>query len=194
VPVFYVATGLTLDVRGLFADDEALLQVPVFLLALLLVRGVPALLYLSAAGPRTTAAAALLQATSLPFIVTATQVGLATGAISEVSAAALSPQASCRCPVPHCGVRAAPPDPRRQHTVPHPPQPNRTHHRDPPADSGTSTPVLEPAAAAFAAATSAPPFLYELPPSEGRLAVDQAQSPRSRSRARPSRPSRSART
>jgi Kef-type K+ transport system membrane component KefB len=89
VPVFYVATGLTLDVRGLFADDEALLQVPVFLLALLLVRGVPALLYLSAAGPRTTAAAALLQATSLPFVVTATQVGLSTGAISEVAAAAL---------------------------------------------------------------------------------------------------------
>jgi Kef-type K+ transport system membrane component KefB len=89
VPVFYVATGLTLDVRGLFADRTALLQVPVFLGALLLVRGVPALLYLRAAGPRATGAAALLQATSLPFIVTATQVGLTTGAISDVSAATL---------------------------------------------------------------------------------------------------------
>ncbi|MCZ2826914.1 MULTISPECIES: cation:proton antiporter [unclassified Modestobacter] len=89
VPVFYVATGLTLDVRGLFGNEEALLQVPVFLLLLLLVRGVPALLYLRTAGPRTTAAAGLLQATSLPFIVTATQVGLETGAIGAVPAAAL---------------------------------------------------------------------------------------------------------
>jgi acetyl esterase/lipase len=41
----------------------------------------------------------------------------------------------------------------------------------------TSAPSLEPAAAAFAAATSAPPFLNELAPTEGRVAVDQAQSP-----------------
>jgi Kef-type K+ transport system membrane component KefB len=89
VPVFYVTSGLTLDLPGLLADTTALLQVPVFLLALLVVRGVPALLYLSTAGWRTTAAAGLLQATSLPFIVTATQVGLATGALSGVTAAAL---------------------------------------------------------------------------------------------------------
>jgi NADPH:quinone reductase-like Zn-dependent oxidoreductase/Kef-type K+ transport system membrane component KefB len=89
VPVFYVATGLSLDVRGLFSGEGALLQVPVFLLLLLVVRGVPALLYLRASGARTTVAAGLLQATSLPFIVTATQVGLSNGAISAVSAAAL---------------------------------------------------------------------------------------------------------
>jgi len=46
-----------------------------------------------------------------------------------------------------------------------------------PQASDTSAPSLEPAAAAFAAATSAPPFLYDLRPSEGRVAVDQAQSP-----------------
>jgi acetyl esterase len=37
-------------------------------------------------------------------------------------------------------------------------------------------PVLEAAAQAFAEATSKPPFLYQLPPAEGRKAVDEAQS------------------
>ncbi|TWV55826.1 alpha/beta hydrolase [Streptomyces misionensis] len=37
-------------------------------------------------------------------------------------------------------------------------------------------PVLEPAAAEFAAATAKPPFLFDLPPAEGRKAVDDVQS------------------
>jgi acetyl esterase len=37
-------------------------------------------------------------------------------------------------------------------------------------------PVLEPAAQAFVEATANPPFLFELPPAEGRKAVDDVQS------------------
>ncbi|WP_030606055.1 alpha/beta hydrolase [Streptomyces achromogenes] len=37
-------------------------------------------------------------------------------------------------------------------------------------------PVLEPAAAAFAEATAHPPYLFDLPPAEGRKAVDDVQS------------------
>ncbi|MDP9868170.1 MULTISPECIES: alpha/beta hydrolase [Streptosporangium] len=37
-------------------------------------------------------------------------------------------------------------------------------------------PVLEPAAQAFAEATARPPFLFQLPPDEGRKAVDDVQS------------------
>ncbi|MFF4685029.1 alpha/beta hydrolase [Streptomyces sp. NPDC001307] len=37
-------------------------------------------------------------------------------------------------------------------------------------------PVLEPAAAAFAEATADPPYLFDLPPAEGRKAVDEVQS------------------
>jgi acetyl esterase/lipase len=37
-------------------------------------------------------------------------------------------------------------------------------------------PVLEPAAAAFAAATANPPYLFDLTPAEGRKAVDEVQS------------------
>jgi Kef-type K+ transport system membrane component KefB len=89
VPVFFVASGLQLDVRGLLADPAALVRVPVFLLALLVVRGAAALPLLPTAGRRATAAAGLLQATSLPFILTATQIGVATSVLSPVTAAAL---------------------------------------------------------------------------------------------------------
>ena len=44
------------------------------------------------------------------------------------------------------------------------------------AAPAVSTPTLEPAAQAFADATSRPPFLFDLPPAEGRKAVDDVQS------------------
>jgi Kef-type K+ transport system membrane component KefB len=89
VPVFFVTSGVHLDLKGLFAEPSALLRVPVFLLALLVVRGGPAVLYLGTVGRRHTVAAALLQATSLPFIVTASAIGVEAGKISPVTSAAL---------------------------------------------------------------------------------------------------------
>ena len=89
IPVFFVTSGLRLDVAGLLSSGSALARVPVFLLVLLLARGLPALLYLGWFGPRRTAAVALLQATSLPFIVTATQIGVVTGRLDGVTAAGL---------------------------------------------------------------------------------------------------------
>ncbi|MGH9034884.1 MAG: cation:proton antiporter, partial [Acidimicrobiia bacterium] len=50
---------------------------------------VPALLYAPSVGRRPAAAAALLQATSLPFIVTASQIGLLLGEFSAATAAGL---------------------------------------------------------------------------------------------------------
>jgi Kef-type K+ transport system membrane component KefB len=89
IPVFFVSSGIRLDLTGLLHNPSALVRVPVFLLALLVVRGLPALLGLRASGPRATLALGLLQATSLPFIVTATQIGVALGKITPVTAAAL---------------------------------------------------------------------------------------------------------
>jgi Kef-type K+ transport system membrane component KefB len=89
VPVFFVSSGVNLDLHGLVQNPSALVRVPVLLLALLLMRGLPALLYLRTLGAVPTAAAALLQATSLPFIVAATQIGMELGRISAVTGAAL---------------------------------------------------------------------------------------------------------
>ncbi|MCF3960190.1 alpha/beta hydrolase [Streptomyces fuscigenes] len=44
------------------------------------------------------------------------------------------------------------------------------------AAAGPEVPVLEPAAAAFAEATSHPPFLFELPLAEGRRVVEEVQT------------------
>jgi Kef-type K+ transport system membrane component KefB len=89
IPVFFVSSGLRFDAAALFDSASSLARVPVFLAALLLVRGLPALTYGSIVGRRGAMAAALLQATSLPFIVAATQIGLELGAVSETNAAAL---------------------------------------------------------------------------------------------------------
>ena len=45
VPVFFVTSGLTLDLRGLVEHPAALATVPAFLVALLVVRGLPALAF-----------------------------------------------------------------------------------------------------------------------------------------------------
>ena len=64
-------------------------MVPVFLAALLVVRGLPAVLYRGLLGTRQTAIAGLLQATSLPFIVAATAIGFDLGVIDAATSAAL---------------------------------------------------------------------------------------------------------
>ena len=89
MPVFFVASGVQLDLQGLLAQPSALLRVPVFLLVLLVIRGLPALLYLSDVGRNATIAARLLQATSLPFLVTAATIGMQVGTVSSVTSAAL---------------------------------------------------------------------------------------------------------
>ena len=62
---------------------------PLFVVALLVVRGLSALVFRSELSGRETAAVGLLQATSLPFLVTASMIGVETGLISAVNAAAL---------------------------------------------------------------------------------------------------------
>ncbi len=88
IPFFFVNSGLQFDVDSLFASVTAALRLPVFFLALLLVRGLPAVLYRGYLSPRETVAAGLLQATSLSFIVVAAQVGVQLHALSTASAAA----------------------------------------------------------------------------------------------------------
>ncbi|MGE0026704.1 MAG: cation:proton antiporter [Thermoleophilia bacterium] len=89
VPVFFVGVGLTFDLDALFSSASAVLHLPLFLAALLAVRGLPALLYRGLIGTRRTVAAGLLQATSLPFIVAASMIGVDLGVISQATSAAL---------------------------------------------------------------------------------------------------------
>jgi Kef-type K+ transport system membrane component KefB len=89
VPAFFVTSGVRFDLEALTASASNLLMVPVFLAALLTARGLPAFVYRRAIDGRRTAIAGLLQATSLPFIVAATSIGMELGLIGAAESAAL---------------------------------------------------------------------------------------------------------
>jgi Kef-type K+ transport system membrane component KefB len=89
IPVFFVSTGVLLDVTSLFNSSRAMAAVPIFLAALLVVRGLPAILYVPVVGRTRAVAAGFMQATSLPFIVVATTIGVATDHQRPSTAAAL---------------------------------------------------------------------------------------------------------
>jgi Kef-type K+ transport system membrane component KefB len=89
IPFFFVASGMQLDVGALLSGGSALAMVPVFLVALLLARGLPAVLYRPMVGERDSLAAGLLQATSLPFIVAATGIGMELGLLRPAVGAAM---------------------------------------------------------------------------------------------------------
>ena len=89
IPVFFVSVGLTFNLDALLSSASTILHVPLFLAALLVVRGLPALLYRGLIGTRRTVVAGLLQATSLPFIVAASMIGVELGVIGEATSAAL---------------------------------------------------------------------------------------------------------
>jgi len=76
IPVFFVATGVRFDLNGLFANATNLARVPILLAALLVARGLPALVYRPLITGTQTVAAGLLQATSLSFLVVAGQIGV----------------------------------------------------------------------------------------------------------------------
>jgi Kef-type K+ transport system membrane component KefB len=89
IPVFFVASGVRFDLDALTASASSLLMVPVFLAALVAVRGIPAALYRSRLGARKAAIAGLMQSTSLPFIVASTAIGQELGLIDASGSAAL---------------------------------------------------------------------------------------------------------
>lgn len=87
VPVFFVATGLRFDLSALLGSPAALAQVPIFVVALLVVRGLPAVVFRGSADPRRLVGGGLLQATLLP--IAPTQIGLELGLLSPATGAAL---------------------------------------------------------------------------------------------------------
>lgn len=90
VPVFFIDTGIDFELHALTDAPAALALVPLFLLLLLVIRGVPSLL---AAPPRTSAATKravmLFGATGLPIIVAVTSIGRDEGLITSGIASAL---------------------------------------------------------------------------------------------------------
>ena len=88
-PIFFITTGIQFDATALLRSPAALAEIPLFLAALLVVRAIPALLYARLIGTRRAAVAGLMQATTLTFVIVATQLGVATGQLSPTASASL---------------------------------------------------------------------------------------------------------
>ncbi|GAA1602599.1 cation:proton antiporter [Leucobacter chromiireducens] len=90
VPVFFIATGVTFPLASLIADPAALALVPVFALAMLLVRGIPGWLGAGRDAPTSDRrTAALCTATTLPLVIAVTGIGTTHGVLEESLAAAM---------------------------------------------------------------------------------------------------------
>jgi Kef-type K+ transport system membrane component KefB len=89
IPIFFVTSGIRFDLNALVASASTVARVPLFLIAIYLARGLPAFVYVRVLGRYQSVIAGVLQSTSLPFIVAATQIGLGLGVVSRASAAAL---------------------------------------------------------------------------------------------------------
>ena len=89
IPIFFVTSGIRFDLNALVANASTIARVPLFLIAIYVARGLPACIYARVLGRSRSVIAGILQSTSLPFIVAATQIGLTLGVVSRASAAAL---------------------------------------------------------------------------------------------------------
>jgi Kef-type K+ transport system membrane component KefB len=89
IPVFFITSGVKFNLDALTSSTSSLVMVPIFLAALMVVRGVPAIVYRKLIGTRRTISAGLMQATSLPFIVAATAIGQDLDLLSAAEGAAL---------------------------------------------------------------------------------------------------------
>jgi Kef-type K+ transport system membrane component KefB len=87
IPVFFVSSGMTLDIRSI---AEAPARLLVFFVLLLLVRGLPALVvYRTALPTMQRIQMVLLTATALPLLVALAEIGLRNGTMLRENAAAL---------------------------------------------------------------------------------------------------------
>ena len=90
IPIFFVTSGIKLDLEALVSSARALIELPVFLALFLVVRGLPAmLLYRSVLPIAERKALALLSATQLPLVVAITTIGVDSGHMRPSTAAAL---------------------------------------------------------------------------------------------------------
>jgi Kef-type K+ transport system membrane component KefB len=90
IPFFFVTSGMDIDLEALVSSARAMIEVPLFLLLFLLVRGLPAMvLYRSVLDGTERRALALLSATALPLVVAITTIGVDQGHMRTSTAAAL---------------------------------------------------------------------------------------------------------
>ena len=82
IPIYFVVTGMTFDLDSLLTPTGIGLAA-LFLSLFIVIRGMPALLWLRELGPWRTASLALFSATGFPLIVAIVGIGTESGAIAK---------------------------------------------------------------------------------------------------------------
>ncbi|CAN3993103.1 cation:proton antiporter [Methylocystis bryophila] len=89
VPLFFVTSGMELDLAHLITSPANLCRLSLFFLGFLVVRAAPVFLYRQALPPRDLTPLGLLSATTLPLVVAITYLGTRTGHMLPENATAL---------------------------------------------------------------------------------------------------------
>ena len=89
IPFFFIRSGMTFDLDGLFESPASVAELPLFLALFLLVRGLPSILSRHQVPPGTLGPLALLSASALPLVVAITDVGVRAGELSADTAASM---------------------------------------------------------------------------------------------------------
>ena len=88
VPIFFITSGMKLSLTGI-TEPIVLLKIALFLLLLLVARGLPALSYVRSIGWKNACASGIMQATNISFIVVAVSVGLESNRLIPATGTAL---------------------------------------------------------------------------------------------------------
>jgi Kef-type K+ transport system membrane component KefB len=90
VPIFFVTSGIQVDLDALLESPKHLVLVPVFVIAMVVVRALPSYLFFRGLfDERRRRAGSILQATNLTFVVVVAQLASATGDLDGATSAAL---------------------------------------------------------------------------------------------------------
>lgn len=89
IPIFFITSGAQVDLHALTSSAGTMARVPLFLGLLLVVRGLPVILYRKVLTQKQRWMLAFYSATGLPLIVVITDIGKATGLMQPENAAAL---------------------------------------------------------------------------------------------------------
>lgn len=97
IPVFFITTGVNLNLRTLFTNKEALMLIPIFLIAFLLSKAIVYFAFRKQFGNRYSIAAAILTSTTITLVLPILQVGRNLKLITTAQSGAITLAAIITC-------------------------------------------------------------------------------------------------
>lgn len=97
IPVFFITTGVNLNLRTLFSDQKAIILIPIFLIAFILSKAIVYFAFRKCFGKRYASAAAILASTTITLVLPILQVGRNLKLISSAQSGAITLAAIITC-------------------------------------------------------------------------------------------------